>query len=107
MNAKTLQSLGNRSKPAADYLFEPMPRSVSKTPMLTISQLTQLTIKEFKSDLEKALQVQKTIKVEDMPNFVKTAPVDQVTSSNCQTPSAITKAETIPAKVLEQKILES
>ena len=107
MNAKTLQSLGNRSKPAADYLFEPMPRPVSKAPLLTNSQLSQLTIKEFKSDLERALQVKKTIAAEDMPQFIKTAPVDQVTSSNCQTPSAITKAETIPAKVLEQKILES
>ena len=84
-----------------------MARSVSQLPRLTLSQLSQLSIKEPKTDLEQALQAKKTITAENMPKFIKTETINHVESSNCQTPSQLTKAETIPAKVLEQKILES
>ena len=44
-----------------------------------------------------------------MPNFLHSKTVEDPESSNCQTPnpSAFVKQETVPAKVLEEKIIAS
>ena len=44
-----------------------------------------------------------------MPHFLQSKTVQEPESSNCQTPnpSAFVKQETVPAKILEEKIIAS